>query len=102
MQIALRALALALVLYAIAEATRNLVGYSVLDIAPIFQQLVGFSLVPVIWLALAVALVLCERWLLNWLVPTPRPGCPSCGYSLHNLKSPVCPECGTDLPRPRS
>ncbi len=47
---------------------------------------------------LAIAIVL-EARLVRWIVPMPtkHPGCPKCGYSLKDLRSPICPECGTNL-----
>lgn len=50
------------------------------------------------WLLAAVLLLLLERVLIRWLVPTPPAGCLRCGYPLApapNVKPyPVCPECG--------
>jgi hypothetical protein len=45
------------------------------------------------------AIIFFERTLVRWIVPMPRrdAGCPACGYSLKDLKSPICPECGTNL-----
>ncbi len=50
-------------------------------------------------LMLVVVLVLTEQRLVRWIVPIPakHAGCPKCGYSLKDLKSPICPECGTSL-----
>ena len=59
---------------------------------------VGYKLgLNIGWLALAGLLWLIERPLVKWLVPPPQPGCPNCGYSLRNLKTPICPECGADI-----
>lgn len=51
---------------------------------------------------LAIVMLAAENPLVNWLVPAALPTslCPSCGYSLKNLKSPICPECGTNLKPP--
>ncbi len=47
-------------------------------------------------------LALASRRLAAWIVPAGgaglrADGCPHCGYSVKNLKSPICPECGGDL-----
>ncbi len=51
---------------------------------------------------LVVVLFLLESRIVRWIVPLPprHSGCPKCGYSLKDLKSPVCPECGTNLRSP--
>lgn len=45
------------------------------------------------------AMVFFHGHLVRWIVPMPsrHAGCPTCGYSLRDLKSPICPECGTSL-----
>ncbi len=49
------------------------------------------------WLSVALAVAFLSTRLSRWIVPLPEPGCPRCGYSLNNLRSPICPECGLDL-----
>lgn len=51
----------------------------------------------------ATLLILFEKRIIRWLVPTPPPStaCPKCGYPMKDLRAPICPECGTDL-RPRA
>jgi len=46
-----------------------------------------------------VVLLALQGRIVRWVVPMPsaEPGCPRCGYSLKNLRSPVCPECGLNL-----
>jgi hypothetical protein len=74
---------------------------------PIYSGGIQF-LVPGIWnflttdvpqLLLVAALFLLEQRLVRWIVPMPsrHAACPTCGYSLKDLKSPICPECGTSL-----
>lgn len=61
----------------------------------------GFVLQQVLQLIAAISLplllVLFENRLARWIIPTPKHACPSCGYPLANLKSPVCPECGDNV-----
>lgn len=72
----------------------------------------GASVIPDLWRAFAwtIACAVPALWmltldlfLLKWLVPPPRPGCPGCGYDLSALKSDRCPECGllVKAPEPR-
>jgi len=50
------------------------------------------------WLVPAALLVLFQRRLIAWLLPTPsRSTCPACGYRLFGLERPKCPECGLNL-----
>lgn len=86
-------------LYGVRELLGPLRGYSIvtMDVASVVAQVAGYSLVPAAWFAIAIGMVVCERWIVRWVVPTPRPGCPTCGYDISRLKSPVCPECGGDI-----
>lgn len=56
------------------------------------------------WLGLALAtlvpgigLVILDRRLARWLVPTPRHACPRCEYDLNRSEASRCPECGYNL-----
>ncbi len=61
----------------------------------------GLSIFNVLWVLLpligAIGLRLLEKRLIAFLAPLPSRGCPQCGYSLVNLRSPICPECGSDV-----
>lgn len=57
-------------------------------------------------IGVAVALVVCsaicrfcDRPLARWIVPIPKPQCPTCGYPIKGLRRPMCPECGGVLPQ---
>lgn len=59
-------------------------------VVPLVSALLGAMVVPGL-------LLVFERRLVRWMVPEPRLACPSCGYPVEKLKSPVCPECGGDI-----
>lgn len=73
-------------------------------VAYLFQGLWNFLTLHVPVLILVAAMVLLEQRLVRWIVPVPGPDhlCPTCGYSLRDLESPICPECGTSLRSPIS
>jgi hypothetical protein len=63
------------------------------------QHLIDNGFAILVWVAAGAGLVLFERLLVRWLIPSAGTGaeCGNCGYSLKNLKSPICPECGADV-----
>jgi hypothetical protein len=81
---------------AIGSVFQPIYGGSIQYFVPAFLGFLTNEIPP---LLLVVALVLFEKHLVRWIVPMPprHPGCPTCGYSLKDLKSPICPECGTNL-----
>jgi hypothetical protein len=97
----LRAAAAGLVIYGLVGAggvlrdlpNRNLGGgLFVIFAAQLLQPVLAY-------LGTGLALGVLSRRLAAWIVPAGlrMDGCPQCGYSLKNLKSPICPECGADV-----
>ena len=71
---------------------RLLDGYS-----PGFAFLLPIVLLAIVHAPLILAVWFLQERLIRWVWPSPRPGCPDCGYPIvPNAK--VCPECGKPLP----
>jgi ABC-type microcin C transport system permease subunit YejE len=97
MTIALRLCVIGLVLVALFRVAGTLEGYSLLQVALAAQRVWDFSMPVALVLMSALALALCERRLVRWIVPIVPPECPRCGYSIQNLAAPNCPECNLTL-----
>lgn len=107
----LRGASAAVVLYGVLQVGRDaangLYGLIQGNFYGPFMEILGSS---VAFIIPGVLLGLTSNRIARWIVPAGlrTDGCPHCGYSLKNLKSPICPECGNDIgpardraPRPR-
>jgi hypothetical protein len=57
----------------------------------------GAGVIVAFYVLAAVVLVLCEPWIVRWIVPYHAGGCLGCGYPAGDADR--CPECGLPIPK---
>lgn len=65
------------------------------------QTLFNTAIQEAAWLIGAIALLIVQRPLVRWLVPTPPAGCVACGYPRPGSATGPCPECGVSPAPPQ-
>lgn len=96
----IRLLSLIIAVLGLTGSSRLTAGLIAIPLGGGWADLLVGAASPFTYLSVAAALAWFSTRLSRWIVPLPEPGCPRCGYSLSNLRSPICPECGLDLRPP--